>query len=46
MINPFDRHFCRPCDRRHIVAQMAGDEMSLTLTQNAECGVKFLVSLV
>ena len=21
---------CRPCDRRHIVAQMAGDEMSLT----------------
>ena len=30
MINPFGRHFCRPCDRRHIVAQMAGDEMSLT----------------
>ena len=29
LINPFGRHFCRPCDRRHIVAQMAGDEMSL-----------------
>ena len=28
--NPFGRLFCRPCDRRHIVAQMAGDEMSLT----------------
>ena len=26
----FGRHFCRPWDRRHIVAQMAGDEMSLT----------------
>ena len=24
------RHFCRPCARRHIVAQMAGDEVSLT----------------
>ena len=24
------RHFRRPCDLRHIVAQMAGDEMSLT----------------
>ena len=31
LINPFCRHSCRPCDRRHIVAQMAGDEMSLTL---------------
>ena len=31
LINPFGRHFCRPCDRRHIVAQMAGDELSLTL---------------
>ena len=31
LINPFGRHFCRPCDRRHIVAQMAGDEMSLAL---------------
>ena len=30
MINPFGRHLCRPCDRRHIVTQMAGDEMSLT----------------
>ena len=30
LINPFGRHFCRPCDRRHIGAQMAGDEMSLT----------------
>ena len=30
LINPIGRHFCRPCDRRHIVAQMAGDEMSLT----------------
>ena len=30
LINPFGRHSCRPCDRRHIVAQMAGDEMSLT----------------
>ena len=30
LINPFGRHFCRPCDRGHIVAQMAGDEKSLT----------------
>ena len=30
LINPFGRHFCRPCDRRHIVAQWAGDELSLT----------------
>ena len=30
LFNPFGRHFCRPCDRRHIVAQMAGDETSLT----------------
>ena len=30
LISPFGRHFCRPCDRRHIVLQMAGDEMSLT----------------
>ena len=30
LINPFGRHFCRPCNRRHIVGQMAGDEMSLT----------------
>ena len=30
LINPFGRHFCRPCDRRHIVAIMVGDEMSLT----------------
>ena len=29
LINPFGRHFCRPCDQRHIVAQIAGDEMSL-----------------
>ena len=34
LINPFGRHFCRPCDRRHIVAQMAGDEMSLTQELN------------
>ena len=25
LINTFGQHFCRPCDRRHIVAQMAGD---------------------
>ena len=36
LINPFGRHFCRPCDRRHIVAQMAGDEMSLTLREGSE----------
>ena len=30
LIDPFGRHFCRPYDRRHIVAQMAGEEMSLT----------------
>ena len=30
MIIPFGRQFCRQFDRRHIVAQMAGDEMSLT----------------
>ena len=23
---PIGRHFCCPCDRRHIVTQMAGDE--------------------
>ena len=32
LINPFGRHFCRPSARRHIVAQMSGDEMSLTRT--------------
>ena len=36
MINPFGRHFSRPCDRRHIVAQMAGDEMSVTLLDLSE----------
>ena len=36
LINPFGRHFCRPCDRRHIVAQMAGDEVSLTLWHSAK----------
>ena len=30
LINLFGRHLCRPCDRRHIVAQMAGDQLSLT----------------
>ena len=30
LINAFGRHFCRPCDRRHIIAQMAGDLISLT----------------
>ena len=30
------RHFCRPCDRRHIVAQMSGDEMSLTHCNNTK----------
>ena len=39
MINPFGRHFCRPCDRRHIVPQMAGDEMSLTREQEPKTKV-------
>ena len=43
LINPFGRHFCRPCDRRHIVAQTAGDEMSLTLIKLATDMSPFLV---
>ena len=37
LINPFGRHFCRPCDRRHIVAEMAGEEMSPTHLGQSHC---------
>ena len=39
LINPFGQHFCRPCDRRQIVAQMAVDEMSLTRLYYSKCPI-------
>ena len=45
MINPFGRQFCCACDRRQIVAQKAGGEMSLILRTGTMVKASFEMEL-